>query len=134
MRKPLVPATVNLLLLTQGLIAQVGGEKKKALKRAWIMTFNSEAAQMLGLDEGRLPNTPRAATEELLRLVLQLMKQSGMSGMDLTQLYGEIVDSCALMEDVDPDQAIRRGFALLGLLTAQRMTAELPPETDEVAA
>src|SRR4051812_18006929 len=128
MRKPIAPAVLELLLLSRGLIDQARGEKKEALQRAWINAFNHEAAEMLEVDQGRLPQSPRAAIEALMRLAVQMARGDGMSGADLAQFFNDAVDGGALLDRPDPDAAVRPGFALLGVLAAHRLGASLSLE------
>jgi hypothetical protein len=132
MRKPIAPAVLDLLLLTKSLIDQTTGNKKAALQSAWIRTFNSEAAQMLDLDVGRLPTNPRNAVRALVRECLQLAKAEGMDGVELSSFFNDNADRGALIEAPDPDQAIRRCFALLSILAARREAIE-PPQQQETA-
>jgi hypothetical protein len=125
----MLPALVDLLILTKPLIDQLSpGKKKVALQRAWINTMNNEAAGMLDLDTGRLPNTTEGAARELLRLVPQLGKAAGMDGIALQAFFSELADQ-GVMSPVDPEQLIRRIYALLGVLQAQQIAAALPADS-----
>jgi hypothetical protein len=129
MRKAKAPALVELLLLVRPLIDQTRGDKREALSRAWINAFNNMVTEMFGLDEGRLPTSKRGAIEALMRLSLQLAKDDGMSGMDLLQFYNRTADSGALIELIDHDQAITRGFGLLGVMAALNFAPQQPTES-----
>lgn len=125
MRRPIAPAVLEMLLLTKPLIDQAKGEKKAAAQRAWINCMNNEAAMMLDLDDiGRLPTNPKAACRLLLRHCLQVAKAQGMDGVELADFFNDNADQGALVSAPDPDEAIRRCLALLGILVAQRMATD----------
>jgi hypothetical protein len=129
----MLPAMVELLILTKPLIDQAGaGRKKTALQRAWINTMNSEAAGMLDLDEGRLPISMEGAARELMRLCPQLGKVAGMDGIALQEFFSALADQ-GVMAPPDPEQLIRRVYALLGVMQAQQMAADLPHDESQSA-
>lgn len=131
MRKPIASAVVELLLLTKPLIAQTArGDKREKLQRTWINAFNHEAAQMLDLDTGRLPQSPRAAIEALMRLVMQLGKADGMTCPELRDFTDGVLDGADLIDLPDVEHGVRRGIALLGVLAARDMETQLPPQQE----
>lgn len=133
MGRPVAPAVLDLLLLTRGLIDHARGDVRANLQRAWGNAMRGMAAEQLDGDGKDLPQSPAAASKELIVLVLQLAKAHGVTGVELPGFFNEIADSGALIVTFDPDTAIRRGFALLGVVAAQRMDAEPHAQAQEIA-
>jgi hypothetical protein len=124
-RKPMLPATVELMLRVKPLIDQLAkGDKRAALQRAWINCVRDEAAAMLDQDVGRLPTNMREAARALMRACIQLASRAGLDGVELCDFFTETADSGAVAPPVDADEAIRRCYALLGVIQAHDMAAD----------
>jgi hypothetical protein len=116
-------AQAELLFATFPLIRLLRGEKRAAMRRAWIRSATGLGAQVLKVDEGRLPRDVRACTRELFRSVLEIAEAQGLSGIDLTELFNGRREAGEIGQPQDFDEAVLRAFALLSLLGANRIAA-----------
>lgn len=111
---------VELLLAVHPLIKLLGGNKRRNLQRAFAAMATRNAMQVLNIDEGRLPQNPRAAALSLLGVCVELAEAYGVTRPELVQYFnhrGEAGEhGCA--DDVD--QALSRAIALFAMLAGLR--------------
>lgn len=113
-------ATLELLLEVMPLVRLLRGEKRARLQRTIISVVNGAATAALGQDSA-IPPTPRQTIEQLLRLMIQLARQDGMTAMDLLDFFNACADAGDMLADVDPAGRIVAASALLTMLEAHRL-------------
>jgi hypothetical protein len=133
MREPFGGAVGELLMMTFALVKEAKGEKRNALRSAWMRAANGEAMHILNIDEGRLPRSPRAAAEALMRNCIEIAKGCGLDSGDLQDFFNECADSGQLGRAANLDDAITRGFALMCVLGAERISHTVYSDTNERA-
>lgn len=124
-------ALTDLLLELSPLVRQACGRRHIAVQQAWLAVANPHAAQALKVDPALLPANPAEAVKTLLRAVLQLAKQQGMTSAELQDFFNERADAGDLMFAVDGDDALEQAHAVLLLLAVRRMQAEPTPQFDQ---
>ena len=127
MRHDLPAGPVIILLLeAYPLIRLVRGEKRLRLQQAWIAAADSAACASLATAHGTLPQGPRAAAEDLLRSAIQVARDQGITGPDLSSFFNDTMDAGALARSPDPDDTLLATHALLALMAARRLQARDP--------
>jgi hypothetical protein len=127
---------VDLLLMTHSLIGLAKGEKRAAVRRAWIAASRRIAARALGGDAPVPALDPHNAVMSLFQATLALADACGIPRVELVQHFNLRGESGIVARTDALDGAIADCFAfIMALATARQLQiARAAGEDDETPA